>query len=252
MKDFSPITLCGLTLILCSLGATAAHATIVYQTGFEAPAFGAGDLNGQGGWGTRADSPAGVVSVQGSVVRDGSHAVMINRTDGIGMDGVWRAPAFDGTGRIVSVSVDAYLTATTAASHWTMLATWIDDEFVHINVDGLGEIHLVNDGPIDYATGTYVTRGTWNRFEQVIDFGARSASIFYNGTRLRTATFAGTSNLIDYVQFYGQGVGSDDIGYFDNFSMRSIVPEPSSLAILLPGFAVFLVGLRRKRMRIGD
>ena len=65
--------------VLITSGAVSARAEVLYQTGFEAPDYTAGALDGQDGWG----SGNGVSQVETTTVLSGSQALSVNvSTDG--------------------------------------------------------------------------------------------------------------------------------------------------------------------------
>lgn len=199
----------------------------VYQTGFDPPAFSTGRLHGQDGW----DSDnSDLVTLQGAVVRTGLHAVKIDRSNGIGGNGAYHWFGYDALNQTVALRIDALLTEPESElySYWSVLGTYLGDDGIHVNINWDNEIHVITSpgpSPITHPTGVYIVRGQWNHLEQVLDFRTRTAEVYYNSERVFSGEFGGTSNEILFFGISGQWDGTEDIGYFDNFSMVSDVPE---------------------------
>lgn len=202
----------------------------VYQTGFEPPAFSTGILHGQDSW----DSDnSDLVTLQGDVVRTGLHAVKIDRSNGIGGNGAYHWFGYDALNQTVALRIDALLTEPESElfSYWSVLGTYLGDDGIHVNINWDNEIHVVTSpgpNPITHETGVYIVRGQWNHFEQVLDFRTRTVEVYYNSQQVFSGGFGGASNEILFFGFDGQWDGTEDIGYFDNFSMVSDIPEPPS------------------------
>ncbi len=240
--------LLGLSTLL--LAVTSAHGTYtVYQTGFEPLAFSTGNLHGQDSWSTWGI--ASRVTVQDAVAKSGLQAVKIDRSyhDTAAYEGAIRGYGYDALNQVITLRIDALLTAPANQqySHWTVLDAWFGDEFVHINVDWTGQIYVCNLGPIRHDTSAWITRNAWNSFQQVLDFRSRIATVYYNGAEIYSGAFGGSSNVVESVAFAGQWDYTDDIGYFDNFSMRSDVPEPSAVGLVSLAIGAVLLGCWRRR-----
>ena len=51
---------------------------------------------------------------------------------------------------------------------------------------------------------------------------------------------------VAYALFYAQGAGGANSAYFDNFSFGVVIPEPSTVALLITGLAFMAIRLRKK------
>ncbi len=64
---------------------------------------------------------------------------------------------------------------------------------------------------------------------------------------IHSSTFTGSSTVLDFFGFYGQWDYTDDIGYFDDFSMKTDIPEPSVLSLMGLGLGALAFAWRRRR-----
>ena len=134
----------------------------VYQTGFEAPAFGLGTINGQDSWAT--SGAAGASLIESAVARTGSQAVGISPAGASsGVVGAIRSTSYSAANQLLTFSIDAYLSATGAPSFWTVMDTFFggSGSNIDINIDQSGQIHVFLMGT-DHPTGVTIIRGVWN------------------------------------------------------------------------------------------
>jgi uncharacterized repeat protein (TIGR01451 family) len=207
-------------LVLCLL-APALTAGVVYQTGFEAPAFSAGQVAGQDGWNLIGTASSAVI--QAAAVASGLRAVAVTPATA-NFGGAGRSLSYSATNQRLTISIDAYLSASGTASYWTVITA-------NLNVTGGPGININNrSGEIDFYcqgdhdTGVFITRGTWNHFEIDINFVDRTASAFYNGRRLlQDFSIPSTATSLASVAFYSQrgGYAGTDTAYFDNLTVTS-------------------------------
>ena len=211
----------------------------VYQTGFEAPAFGPGTINGQDSW--AISGAAGSSLIESSVVRTGSQAVGISLAGATsGVVGAIRIASYAAANQVLTFSIDAQLTATGTPSFWTVLDTFFggSGSNIDINVDQSGQIHVFFMGT-DHPTGVTIIRGVWNTYRLEVSFVNNVVNVYYNNTQaLQNTTFTPVGTTLGSYGFYAQGssplVGTDS-GYFDNLSVaastNNSVPTLVSVAI---------------------
>jgi len=102
------------TLILSLLAIASNAATLFDSSGFEAPTYTLGVLNGQNAWISVGSSIEGVV--QSAVVSSGSQAVMVS-----GATTAWQYPRLEYTpltGEIIRISVDIRRSAFTSINNF--------------------------------------------------------------------------------------------------------------------------------------
>jgi len=216
----------------------AANASIIYGTSFENPAFTLGSLSGQNGWATFGNAN---VVVQNAIVKSGLQAVEIDaRTTQSG------ALHFDspGTGVVVSIQADIYLTSSSNETAWQF---GVYNGFGGINILPGGSLQILTPGfPV---TGPLVNRDVWNNFQIDYNEVAGQFNVFLNGTPVATneAMFSGFGYSFATLNSFGY-TGANDVAFLDNFSV-SAVPEPSSLLLLGSGI-LGLGGLVRRKLTL--
>ncbi|CAN5650512.1 hypothetical protein BH09PLA1_BH09PLA1_13590 [soil metagenome] len=245
-------------------------ATIVFQTGFEAPDYSIGNLIGQNNWSQYdADVPNANVTVQSGVVRPitgGSQAVRFQAT-GAGIDPYYdftdvlstdsavpasliaaepivriqwdmmRAPLGGGESPTGSWGIDIY---DTNANNLTATISVYDDMIgpgVSGTDDSLSQVYL-GDGS---------ARGTWDTYMVEMNYLTRTYTVLLNGMQIGDAQAinAAADNGIGDVDFLSWTRGTDS-AYFDNFSITTnSVPEPG----MISAFAIGGMMLRRRARR---
>ena len=112
-------------------------------------------------------------------------------------------------------------------------------------------------------TGSMVGFGQWNKFQMKLDYSTHQYSVLLNGSMLGTSGFVDQNNIsggldqfsdadIAAVSAAGNAASLALTGtaYYDNFLVREgtceVVPEPSTMAVVGVGLALFS-GLRRRR-----
>ena len=198
---------------------SASQTSVVYQTGFEPPAFSPGELNGQSGWSNTGLQATTVVET--SVVASGSQAVEVSRTTDNGSGGVYGVP-FDAANQIITFNIDANF-STGIQSFWTVLNTQYDSTpgNIDFNIDENGQMHVYTTGT-DHPTGVSITRGVWNHYQMDVNFQNETVTAFYNGVPIvQGAPFSSTGTTFGSLAFYCQGTPATDLAYFDNLSMTA-------------------------------
>jgi hypothetical protein len=94
-----------------------------------------------------------------------------------------------------------------------------------------------------------VSIGAWNNYSIDVNFATGTVSGFVDGVLIATGAIATGATDVGFVSFgVNNASGSTAQGFADNLSLTSGVPEPSTWAMLLAGFAgIGLLGLRRSR-----
>jgi len=238
-----------------SLSATSSYAVTLFESqGFEAPAYGLGSLTGQNGWTSQGTA---VATVQNSVVASGSQAVSLS-----GTATTWHWPSVGYTpasGELIRVNADIRRGSSAATAK--NFGYFID---VYDNTAGsrIGRVGIANNAGslVGIATtkdaggiaGNYILQSgmqwdTWYNFKMELDFTGQVFDLLIDGTVvgadlpfLITATDFGDADLM-----LSYTTGATDGGYFDNYSVITVIPEPSSGALFLLGLAGF--ALRRRQ-----
>ncbi len=208
-----------------------AQADVIYQTGFEPPAFTAGQpLSGNDGWLIRI-GPSSSITVQSDTVFTGAQAVRFDANGTFAR--ITRQISYDSTtttDQMVAISVDAQVSASGVASGWDFIVVF-DGPGAYlgtISVHPTGELYL-STGNSSQSSGVLLPRGIWNHIELDVNFANRTLSGYLNGIAIsRPFPYqADRANNLGKVGFElaGGPVGTDAV-YFDNFSVVS-QPAPA-------------------------
>jgi hypothetical protein len=260
--------------VFATLGAASlsSAATIIYQTGFEAPDYSLGNLIGQNNWSQYdADLPYANVTVQNSVVRPGTGGLQAVKFQSMGPSAdpytdftdVWSTDSGVSAAQIAAepiVTIQWDMMRGVLGSGETATAAWgidiydtnannlvttisVYDDMIGPGVSGtdsLGSQVFLGDGS---------SRGTWDTYMVQIDYSTRMYSVFFNGNQIGDALAinGAADNGIGDVDFLSWTRGTD-AAYFDNITISTeAVPEPSSLAMFALGG--LLAGRRRRSAR---
>jgi hypothetical protein len=240
--------LIGVTL---SALATGAQAATIFSTGFEPPDFTTGPLAGQQGWiGVGAGG-----AVETGTVFAGVQAVGFDTTGGVDTDALNEVGVpTAGQGSLVQVSDEFFVGAVNGTAGWDALA-------VSGNAGFLGQLAIKDGiarlGLADSSVGAIpVSIGAWNNYRLDFNFATGIQAAFVDGVLLGTGPLATASTDVEKI-FIGlnSAIGSTAQGFADDLSVTSSVPEPSvpepsTWAMLLTGFAALgFMGFRRTRSR---
>jgi hypothetical protein len=226
----------------------AAHAGVIYSTGFENPPFTLGNLVGQDGW-TEFGSTS--VDVQSNVVYAGSQAVWVDGS-AVSQSGPYHSDF--STGPLVALSAYLYFSSSSTESDWQFagLGSGLVPFIGGIDTNSSNGITLITAGGPLVAT---LTRDTWHHIYLLFDFTTQTYDAWWDGTSIGTnVPFCGgnASCTGAHVSSYGTGLldtfgGGNDSGYMDNYSVSS-VPEPSGIALFSSGF-LGLAGVLKRKIR---
>jgi hypothetical protein len=150
---------------------------------------------------------------------------------------------------LVQVSDEFFVGAVNGSAVWAPLAAFGNAGF-------LGALEIDNGvatlGLADSSVGAVpVSIGAWNNYTMDFNFATGIQSAFVDGALIGTGPLATASTDVEQI-FIGidAASGSTAQGFADNVSLTSSVPEPSTWAMLLTGFAALgFMGFRRTRSR---
>lgn len=252
--------------VLC-LAAVPTNAAIIAQTGFESPEYttsmsadAAGQGAGESGWTTGwVDVYDSNSDIQTAIVNGGSQALQINSygipttANSAGPGNMYSPRAsyrrfvdrISGSS-VISLSFDMYVD--TWGDQGPGLLYMRDDNNMNgptlIFEQGTGNLIAYNDGTSPIDTGFDLAEDTWHNIEIVADYGSRTYQVLIDSND------AGTYNFRDvdtegfaYLEFFQQLNSSV---YYDNVVLSSVVPEPSTIALLGAMGLVGVVAYRRK------
>jgi hypothetical protein len=123
------------------------------------------------------------------------------------------------------------------------------------NAGFVGEI-LIQDGIAQlgfdesFVGAVPVSIGAWNNYTMDFNFATGIQSAFVDGALIATGSIPTGSTDVETIDIgINNASGSTSQGFADNVSLTS-VPEPSTWAMLLAGFAALgFMGFRRTRSR---
>jgi hypothetical protein len=213
-----------------------------YITGFEAPTFSPGSLNGQDGW--VVQGPTGLSMVENSFAESAAQAVRIDASGNNTNGGAFRPMSVGlSDGRIATFSVDQYFTTSTTATQrqtffvYTPAAALIAE----VGQRFTGQATLATGSGFEFFPGPSLD--AWHNWTVRLDFVTQTVTFLLDGSVIAANRPFGTaSNTVGLSGFLYVNPGNDQ-RFVDNFSVTS-VPEASSLSMLAIGVAG-LLGRRR-------
>jgi hypothetical protein len=250
-------------LALCAAGAVSTSAmAALLDTGFEAPAFTVGGLNGQTAGAVWQVSGAGAnatVNVSTANPASGSQAIrMLPQSNKAGAISGAFSPIVSianhtATATTFDVSVNGVTPgALTGGSEYTIILGDIahGKKAVEMVLSYTGDILVDNGGASLTDTGTDWTTGAYQNFEIDVDGSGGAISYKRNGSTFFTGGIipAGLngSDTVDQIQLVSDNFGDPEFetADFDNVNLSALpAPEPGTLGL----FAGVMVLSRRRR-----
>jgi hypothetical protein len=231
-----------------------ASATVLYSTNFASPTFTTGALAGQDGWGTF--TPSGGVTVQDNVTDDGEPAVDL----GSGGAAYYLYGPITPTGLItVSADINVASSSSSIIIFGAIGSSTVFDSADH-NFDFAAGVTVLGGLRAIPATSTKTTSfsfNAWHNVSMTLDYATQtydvavdgqllSSNIPFCGYELNSNTCTGVQSSkfegIELVQPNGLKSGAI---YLGDVSI-SEVPEPTTWAMMLAGFALTSLTLRRR------
>lgn len=251
MKKFAII------LALATLGVVA-NAQVVFQTGFEAPAFSVGPINTQNGFTTfNANASGPIISTANP--KSGSQHLRLPDNPALAngtLSGAFSPVFAGGTGPQIVTRASYFIpTNDVGGADYDFIAQSVGQSQLafRLKFEFLGTVVVVDD--LDGAgsgvatfedTGFAFATGQWNNIEVVTDYTTLTHTYKINGTTIYTGNFINQTNTsIDQVimfsdLFHNPGVVGGDV---DDVSV-TVVPEPATMLALGGAVAAFM---RRRR-----
>jgi hypothetical protein len=249
LRDIKEIdSLMKLVLFLLTVPALA-QAEIVFQTGFESPAYQLGSIVGQNAWMAANSS---IDSVENTLVESGTQALELNAALATGQDGVFHAASYDtstpNAAQIVDMMAFIYLSSSSTQTAWQFASLTSTASFIGgFNILANGELQLVTTGiPVIAAD---FPRDVWTSVETQLDFQDQTFTVLIDGDVVSGASnvpFATATSENAYFLFDTFGNGNDQ-GYLDNLTIQTVIPEPATWLLLLTALA--LTGACAHRLR---
>lgn len=202
---------------------------------------------GQDGWTVFGLSAA--VNIQSVVVKTGSQAVGIDGSHPTGsfQTGPWRP--ISTTGPIVLMEMDAYLRSGQSMSQFQFsgMNSFTSGGFIGgFNAQTDNTLQL-QTGSLNTYTAPVIVRDTWQHWAVVFNFTTQKFDVVIDGTMVASnQPFLNAFNSFEvgFFDVFG-AVGRDDFGYFDNYSVSTVVPEPQSIGLVGIGLLA-LLGVRTR------
>lgn len=220
-----------LVTALC-IGALAARAGVIYETGFEPPNFALGGINGQEGW-------TGDGIIENTVVRSGTQALEMSLENGgvlplaiLGLNAAAKPQ--------VNLQVDMRLEGDFDARAGLILL--MTGGFgPQLIADGTGPV-ILDQNP---TQGT-LTTGQWYTLGLSLDFQARTVAAYLDGSWVGSAPLVPDGDRITEVWLAGGIEESGQRAYFDNLSIVAVPESPVMAAVVGLGLAGIALVRRRR------
>ena len=253
------------SLVACLLLAgSPAMCAILYETGFEQPAYQLGDLASQQGWNTVQfpGEPAPLVTVQSQTVATGSQALGVtkaqNSQSGAAREIFYNAEPFQQD--IVMVTANVYFSDGQSLSGWqfALNAPQLGAGIAGINVGHDRKLRLVSGDSRE--TGHTFGRDRWVPVRFDLDFSMQTFDVYVDGQQIDAGVpFYTTQMVLGTIVFNTFSAAnpllSDDQGFLDDLRIQTLredtvpTPEPASLLMMTAGLGALATIRRRRRRR---
>jgi hypothetical protein len=236
--------------------ASAAQATVIYRTGFEAPEYTTGALAGQNGW--KVFGTGAAVTVDSAAPISGGQSAKVTGSLVAGQTGPWHTdPSLIPQ---VTLSADILLTSASGQRAWQFaaLGPGLIGFAGGVNFSSGGGIFAITASSSPNSLGSF-SRDQVHRVDLLLDYAAQTFGVRVDGSTLASGlAFCGANFscpgtvLPSYTNllFDTFGTGGNDVGYLDNILVQSTpfgVPEPTSWALMILGFGLAGSAVRRRR-----
>lgn len=211
---------------------------IAQGTGFEAPDFAAGDINGQSGWSVFSGDTAQVVSTANPATGAQHYRNQFESAFGTGTNvGAFSPDTGPSTIEPQTMSLDVNIGATGGADY-DIVPQAPSQSFLtaRVKFNYLGNIFVLDDTGLGLAfedTGVAWTPGVYKNLTIDMDPGANTMDYYYDGSLIWSSVagvYAGTA--MEQVVILSDNWHFGESGDFDNLS---VTPEPASLLLLVLG-----------------
>ena len=244
MKPFKTVPL--LTMAVIALATPfSARAGLVYETGYEPPAYSVGALTGQDGW-SADGTPLG--QVQTGTVKSGTQAVVFDA--GLVPGGqylAFRGVAYNSVGnpeQLVHLRHSMFVEST-GSTNWNPISAESTAGFI-------GQViwfwdNTVFLGLADSIVGNVpVAPGQWHVFDLFLDYENQSQRAFVDNVFVGMGPFASPATDLE-VWFGINGTGGSNRAFFDDLSVTTaVIPAPGALLLGIIGVGC-VSRLRRHR-----
>lgn len=224
-------------LVVLAVMAGPAAAQNIFSTGFEAPDYTVGPINGQNGWTVANSDPNAVVTDQWAA--SGTQGMAVGGTAGLSVV----QPLTGGTSQLW-FDIDMAKADQNTGQWWVVLQAPSGSA-------RRSAMFGFNSGQIEYysagwhAYSAFVAGQTYH-FQAFVDAGIKQWSLWLDGNPVSLNMPTAYANAVIPTEMYFYHSGNTGYGLADNISI--VTPEPGSLAALALGIAM-MGGMIRRRAR---
>lgn len=243
--------------LLMMLAAAITHAAVIYQTGFEAPAFSTGQLSGQNGW-VSNNSGTNLAVVQNSVAASGDQAGYTPRGEDLNNNlTAWYDVTLERVYRPITVETSIRVDDMASSSSYFDAFYIYQDNFQQnraaiLYFRGDGNIIIPEAGVGDVDVGNWVD-DTWYDIRFELYFGAQHLNLWINNTQVLTnfVFLESGANELGGVAYQEYGGLTSGGFYYDDLDIQGTpLPEPQSASLFLLAGAALWSTVTRRRGRL--